>query len=62
MRPDGDTQAGADVLALTVLAIDGVYGPATTAAVRRFQGGYGSAADGVAGPNTFGRIYELQGQ
>lgn len=43
-----------------VLAIDGQYGPATAAAVRRFQSAYGLASDGVAGPNTFNRIYALQ--
>ncbi|MEE1927658.1 D-Ala-D-Ala carboxypeptidase family metallohydrolase [Streptomyces sp. TRM 70351] len=43
-----------------VLAIDGRYGPATAAAVRRFQSAYGLAADGVAGPQTFSKIYALQ--
>ncbi|MGW5053304.1 D-Ala-D-Ala carboxypeptidase family metallohydrolase [Actinokineospora sp. NPDC004072] len=43
-----------------VLAIDGSYGPATKAAVTRFQQAYGLAADGVAGPNTFNKIYALQ--
>ncbi|MER7623136.1 D-Ala-D-Ala carboxypeptidase family metallohydrolase [Streptomyces sp. NPDC126503] len=43
-----------------VLAIDGSYGPATTAAVKRFQTAYGLSADGVAGPATFSKIYELQ--
>ncbi|MFI9462929.1 D-Ala-D-Ala carboxypeptidase family metallohydrolase [Streptomyces xiamenensis] len=43
-----------------VLALDGSYGPATRAAVTRFQQAYGLAADGVAGPNTFNRIYALQ--
>ncbi|MGX7824269.1 D-Ala-D-Ala carboxypeptidase family metallohydrolase [Actinokineospora sp. 24-640] len=43
-----------------VLGIDGSYGPATKAAVTRFQQAYGLGADGVAGPNTFNRLYALQ--
>ncbi|MFJ6994866.1 D-Ala-D-Ala carboxypeptidase family metallohydrolase [Streptomyces sp. NPDC003090] len=43
-----------------VLAIDGSYGPATTAAVKRFQAAYGLTADGVAGSATFSKIYALQ--
>ncbi|GAA1901401.1 hypothetical protein GCM10009716_09090 [Streptomyces sodiiphilus] len=43
-----------------VLAIDGSYGPATKAAVTRFQQAYGLSADGIAGPQTFNQIYALQ--
>ncbi|MEV0718516.1 D-Ala-D-Ala carboxypeptidase family metallohydrolase [Asanoa sp. NPDC050611] len=43
-----------------VLGIDGAFGPATRSAVIRFQQAYGLAADGIAGPNTFNRLYALQ--
>ncbi|SCF27078.1 zinc D-Ala-D-Ala carboxypeptidase [Micromonospora viridifaciens] len=43
-----------------VLAIDGAYGPGTKAAVTRFQQAYGLGADGIAGPQTFNKIYALQ--
>ncbi|MET7965500.1 D-Ala-D-Ala carboxypeptidase family metallohydrolase [Micromonospora sp. NPDC005305] len=43
-----------------IVRIDGSYGPETAAAVRRFQSAYGLRADGVAGPQTFAKIYDLQ--
>ncbi len=42
------------------MAIDGSYGGQTTTAVRGFQSAYGLSADGVAGPQTYAKIYELQ--
>ncbi|MFI7211978.1 D-Ala-D-Ala carboxypeptidase family metallohydrolase [Micromonospora maritima] len=43
-----------------VVRVDGKYGPETAAAVKRFQSAYGLRADGVAGPQTFAKIYDLQ--
>ncbi|WP_371503673.1 D-Ala-D-Ala carboxypeptidase family metallohydrolase [Allokutzneria sp. NRRL B-24872] len=43
-----------------VLGLDGDFGPATKAAVTRFQQAYGLPADGVAGGQTFTKIYQLQ--
>jgi len=63
--------SGADVAELQVrvagwagygvnMAIDGSFGPQTATAVSNFQAAYGLGADGVAGPATYAKIYELQ--
>lgn len=36
--------------------VDGVYGPSTQAAVKQYQRNNGLFADGIAGPNTLGRM------
>ncbi|GGT33584.1 D-Ala-D-Ala carboxypeptidase family metallohydrolase [Streptomyces chromofuscus] len=43
-----------------ILSIDGNFGPRTKAAVTKFQQAYGLSADGVAGSQTFSKIYALQ--
>ncbi|HEY7592671.1 MAG TPA: D-Ala-D-Ala carboxypeptidase family metallohydrolase [Actinophytocola sp.] len=69
-RPLAEGAAGDDVRQLqirvsgypgygAVLALDGQYGPATKAAVTRFQEAYGLPADGAANQSTFDKIYEL---
>ena len=42
------------------LSLDGVFGPATARAVKRFKQAYGLNADSVAGPAVFNKIYALQ--
>jgi len=42
------------------LALDGVFGPATARAVKRFKSAYGLNNDSVAGPAVFSKIYALQ--
>ncbi|MGH2603447.1 MAG: peptidoglycan-binding domain-containing protein, partial [Dehalococcoidia bacterium] len=44
----------------TSLALDGQFGPATEGALKRFQSGYGLSADGIAGSQTYSKIYALQ--
>ena len=64
---DGCSMSGADVKKLqqvlnTVfgeeLSVNGVYGTATTAAVRRAQGTIGAGVDGYYGPNTKAKMAE----
>jgi peptidoglycan hydrolase-like protein with peptidoglycan-binding domain len=42
--------------ATPVVSADGVYGPKTRAAVKRFQRSHGLAVDGVAGPQTLAAL------
>lgn len=43
----------------STLAIDGVFGIGTQSAVRAFQKKYGLEVDGVVGPKTWGKLFEL---
>lgn len=40
------------------LGVDGMFGPSTTAALRRFQSTQGLTADGIAGPQTLAKLNE----
>lgn len=44
----------------TRIAVDGQFGPATKAAVKRFQSAYGLASDGIAGANTHKALNALE--
>ncbi|AUA08452.1 peptidase M15 [Streptomyces sp. SID8382] len=70
-RTLSEGSSGADVTQLQIrvagwvtsgerLTYDGVYGARTAAAVKKFQSAYGLPADGVAGSQTFSKIYALQ--
>ena len=48
----GDAVRAVQVL-FPQLAVDGVYGPATESAVRKFQEMFGLVNDGIVGPNTW---------
>ncbi|WP_229399550.1 D-Ala-D-Ala carboxypeptidase family metallohydrolase [Micromonospora okii] len=43
-----------------IVETDGRYGPKTAAAVKRFQSAYGLRADGIAGSQTYAKLYALQ--
>jgi peptidoglycan hydrolase-like protein with peptidoglycan-binding domain len=38
------------------LVVDGIFGPKTLAAVKRFQQGHGLVVDGIVGPRTWGAL------
>jgi peptidoglycan hydrolase-like protein with peptidoglycan-binding domain len=52
LRPGARNQAVRDVQIALRLPVDGVYGPNTAAAVRRFQANNGLLVDGIVGPQT----------
>jgi peptidoglycan hydrolase-like protein with peptidoglycan-binding domain len=40
----------------STLAVDGIFGPLTDAAVRSFQGSHNLVVDGIVGPRTWGAV------
>ena len=56
-----DVRAVQEILALLGFYqgdLDGVYGPATADAVRRFQAQHDLAPDGIVGPQTYDKLLE----
>lgn len=45
--------------AVSLIQVDGIYGPATEAALRQFQQAFGLTADGIAGRQTAARIAQV---
>ncbi|HEY0832670.1 MAG TPA: peptidoglycan-binding domain-containing protein [Azospirillum sp.] len=55
--PDGDDDdLVRRVQRVVGVKVDGVYGPGTTAAVKRWQAAHGLVADGVVGPKTAAKM------
>jgi peptidoglycan hydrolase-like protein with peptidoglycan-binding domain len=50
--------SAAKPVGLGPLAVDGIFGPRTAAAVRAYQRAHGLAVDGIVGPHTWGRLLQ----